>query len=258
MINHKNIANYIQFLYREKYNQDTPVEIIHSWQKLKDSEVDVHLKILYQQWELNEISIKVFEKAFLQSTKKTKNALNWTLIIISILAILGIIIAFLLINNSKSPITNTVTYKRESKNESLNQPQKIESINSIKLSEDDIVNKKDNKEPLKQELIQKLINAENLRNFDEIYACFSPNISRFWDLKHPNHKQLKNRYEHLWKVSNNNFHKIKTINSINSNTLIVVGNYSYYSVKENVQKQIETSTTYIFDSNGLIKEVWGK
>lgn len=101
MINQKNISSYIQFLYREKYNKDAPKEIIDSWENLSDSHIGFHLQELYQQWELNDISIKVFEKSFLQiSNKKSQKSFSLNPIIISIVALLGFVILLLLWNEN--------------------------------------------------------------------------------------------------------------------------------------------------------------
>lgn len=261
MINKKNIANYIQFLYQEKYNKVAPIEIINSWQKLNDLEIELNLKKLYQKWELNEVSIKLFENSFL-SKKNTKAKFNLTIIILAIF-LFGLGISFLLLKNNETPNEEIAIINQKNTNSTFNSPSKKEEPSTTIQNSEKIVTKENKKNivetsELFQETIQKLINAENNRDFEKIYQCFSPNIVRYWDLKNPSHKQLKNRYEHLWKVSKNNFQKTTFVNQINSRTFVVNGNFSYFSIKENKEKQIETVTTFIFDSNGLILEVWGK
>lgn len=70
MINKENIIDYISFLYKTKHGKSIPDEILKSWKELDDTEKIRNLNSLYQQWEIDNLTIKSLEKKYFEQLKK--------------------------------------------------------------------------------------------------------------------------------------------------------------------------------------------
>lgn len=64
MINAGNIAGYIEYLYRQKYGQPAPAEVLESWAPLPDGEIAQHLATLYQHWGMDAAAARQMEQQF--------------------------------------------------------------------------------------------------------------------------------------------------------------------------------------------------
>lgn len=64
-INQENIVSYINYLFKKNNNTDAPHEIIQSWQTLTNEEIQIHLKNLYQHWNLPPNEANLLEQEFL-------------------------------------------------------------------------------------------------------------------------------------------------------------------------------------------------
>lgn len=65
-INSQNIIAYIQYLYKNKYGVDASEEIIESWKKLSDQEINNHLQTMYQKWQKTQIDLHLDIEKFIQ------------------------------------------------------------------------------------------------------------------------------------------------------------------------------------------------
>jgi hypothetical protein len=71
MINTNNIAAYINFLFVHNNNQNAPKEVIDSWTNLNDEEIQLHLKGLYEHWNLDTTQSRKLEQEFISKQQKT-------------------------------------------------------------------------------------------------------------------------------------------------------------------------------------------
>jgi hypothetical protein len=104
--------------------------------------------------------------------------------------------------------------------------------------------------------IRNFIALETSRNFEEIYACFAPNMRRYWDLKNPTKEQLAKRYSHSWDITTHSENEIQQIKEVDEYTYNVYTVYSYTNNK-NESKQMKTTVRYEFDAYGKIVETYG-
>jgi hypothetical protein len=66
MINQANIIEYINYLYKQKYNTDAPVQLIQGWQALDDITIEQQLHNLYQQWHWTQTQQLLSQQQFVQ------------------------------------------------------------------------------------------------------------------------------------------------------------------------------------------------
>jgi hypothetical protein len=127
------------------------------------------------------------------------------------------------------------------------------SIAGIKLSN---VSSKDVKIIDYSNLIRQFIQTEDRRNFEEIYSYFSPEFSRYYDIKNPNYSILKSRYEDVWGFTTNPKNLVKTIEKINDYTYDVQTNFTCYNQRKKKEINVNSTLRFLFDSNGKIIEIY--
>jgi len=105
--------------------------------------------------------------------------------------------------------------------------------------------------------ITDFVTAESSRNFEDIYAYFSPNMRRYWDLKNPSKAQLKNRYEHSWNITSQSENEILSIKKIDVFTYDLYALYKFTNQKGEA-KELKTVVRFEFDGYGKIVETYGR
>lgn len=68
-ITQDNIVAYINFLFKRNNDVDAPKEILNSWKTLSNEEIQIHLKGLYQHWNIDNLRSDSMEQEFLGLSK---------------------------------------------------------------------------------------------------------------------------------------------------------------------------------------------
>ncbi|WP_222166785.1 hypothetical protein [Edaphocola aurantiacus] len=295
MISRSNIVAYISFLYQKKFGQEAPQDLLDSWNGLNDSEVNIHLTGLYKHWNLDAISSKNFEQEFLGQSRsnhipimptpppapaqkieypthntpmehqnfsnvppepfnaalvqKKSNAGMWIAIIVGLLVVGGLAYYFLEIEKQNTNVPNEVK-ATDTANTAVATAKPTETIEPAAppQTEDDRTNARE---------IQTLLSAEQSRNFDEIYQHFSPNMERYWDINYPTYDELKDRYQGTWDKTQNNQHSNIKVEKVSDNTYDVSTTYSYFSVKDQKEKKVNSKVRFVFDADHKIIKTYG-
>jgi Rieske Fe-S protein len=278
MINRLNIVDYINFLYKKKYKQQAPQDLLESWTGLNDNETIIHLNGLYRHWNLDNISAKKFEEEFLNLGNKNaktpimpspeivaqqqalhlnssspttaaakKSNSSWIVVLaIAVLAVGGYFIYDASTKEVAPPpdvLATDSVHKQIAKAPPMQQTQ-AEDI-SEPLDETDQTN---------MSAIKELYASESDRNFDNIYQYFDPNLERYWDINYPTFDEMKARYENTWETTENNKHSNIRIKKVSENTYDVFSTYSYHSLKDQKQKTVNSKVRFVFnDQNRIIK-----
>lgn len=284
MINRNNIAEYIKFLYEKKYNQPAPQDILESWSDLNDNETAIHLNGLYSSWNLDSITCKKYEVEFLSkgtqaprtpiipkleqsnnhtqpeqrsqpappppapSQKNGGKGFLYGLITLVILAGVGYYVWSLSNKSTNAPMEVTAT---DSANIKVQTPETVSKPIEPKEPEQTEADKTNAR------VIHDLMDAEGKRNFETIYASFDPNLERYWDINFPTYDEMKARYEHTWEITENNEHQNVRVNKVADNTYDVMSTYSYYSLKDQKQKRVESKVRFVFSDNNKIIKTYG-
>lgn len=278
MINRLNIVDYINFLYKKKYSQAAPQDLLESWSGLNDNETTIHLNGLYRHWNLDPISSKKFEEEFLNlGNAKAKTPImpspelvakqqtqthqshtssnvvpkkgNNTWITILAIAVIGIGGYFIYDASNKETgappdvLATDSVHKQIAKTKQS--PQKAPEVIKEPFSANDETN---------VAAIQDLLKAEESRSFDGLYQHFDPNLERYWDINYPTSDELKSRYERTWEITEANNHSDIRVNKVSENTYDVFSTYSYKSLKDQKQKTVNSKVRFVFnDQNRIIK-----
>ncbi len=290
MINRNNIVEYIKFLYQKKYNQVAPQDLLDSWSDLNDNETAIHLNGLYSSWNLDSITCKKYEVEFLSQsaqtprtpiipkieqnnyagqqstqqepqrshavppppTQKPKSSggkgVLYTLLTVAILGAVGYYVWSL---NNKSTDAPPDVVATNTANEKVETPTAAVAVVEPKEPEQTEADKKNAR------VIHDLLNAEGTRNFEAIYSAFDPNMERYWDINFPTYDEIKARYERTWEITENNEHQNVRVNKVADNTYDVMSTYSYYSLKDEKQKRVDSKVRFVFSDNNKIIKTYG-
>jgi hypothetical protein len=100
--------------------------------------------------------------------------------------------------------------------------------------------------------VNQLLNADESRNFDNIYNYYSPSMEKYWDISYPTREELQTRFTKLWQKTSNPKHSNVTVNKIGENTYLAAGLYEYFGLKTKTNQIVSFKTIYKFDENGKI------
>lgn len=279
MINSSNIITYIQFLYFKKYKTEAPKEVLNSWENIPNESINGYLQELYQHWDLSNLEAQAYERKFLniQSNKtlsdtpynqpvtaapKTqqhnyqqpppKAKSSWRGIIIFLfLALLGIIayLAFNLMNPIQNEEFQTVETSPAPVNpKPVTESKPAEPITEAPLNQADIE---------KTMTIRHLLNAEENRDMNGILSTFSTYMERYWDINYPTEDELINAYQKTWEITKDNKNTNIRIKKVSDNTFDVSNTYSYFSLKEQKSKTVNSTIRFIFDEDNKIVNTYG-
>lgn len=293
MINRNNIVDFISFLYQKKFNRVAPQELLDSWSGLNDNETVIHLNGLYRHWNLDTITSRNFEQEFfsrdissasgpimpvapqmsqappqqtqyapppppqqqqfsapnqVNNSKSSGKGILYFLLVFAVLGALGFYIWTIYEKDTNAPPEVTATNNAAIK---VDTPETVATpivAAAPKETEDDKINAR---------VIQDLMYAENNRNFEEIYSAFDPNMERYWDINYPVYDELKARYERTWsQVVDNDNSNIK-VQKVADKTYDVSLSYSYFSLKDQKQKKVESKVRFVFNEEHKIIKTYG-
>lgn len=108
-----------------------------------------------------------------------------------------------------------------------------------------------------KEIITGFIQAEDERDFNQIYSYFSPKISRYYDIKNPDRSKLEKAYTRSWEKSFDSFHLINSIEKVNKQAYDLKTTYKFTKKIDKTEHAVESSIRFIFDANGKIIEIYG-
>lgn len=296
MINRNNIVEFISFLYQKKFNQPAPQDLLDSWSGLNDNETTIHLNGLYRHWNLDAISSKNYEQEFLSRTKGTthtpifpganpvpdntnyqqqpaypqnpapqqqytappsppppapkKGGSGWIigLLLVIIAAGAGYYVWDLNRKDTSAPPEVTATDNNIKKADTAQKaPVPVQAAKPEQTEAD----KKNAR------VIHDLLYAESGRSFDDIYKYFDPNLERYWGINYPTYDELKAEYEKTWGKTENNEHSNVRINKVSDNTYDVMSTYSFFSLKDQKQKRVDSKIRFVFNKENKIIRSYG-
>jgi hypothetical protein len=100
--------------------------------------------------------------------------------------------------------------------------------------------------------ISNLLDAEQNRNFENIYNYFGADLRQYWDISMPNRDELQARYEDVWSKSSDGKNLNMKVSKVGNNKYRVTGQYEYYSIKSEVTKTVPVNTIFEFNEEGKI------
>lgn len=106
--------------------------------------------------------------------------------------------------------------------------------------------------------VRRFIEAEDSRDFDEIYSYFSPSMSRYYDVQNPTYTKLKEKYEFIWSITSNASNEIQQIVKINDYVYDAKTRYSYYHNRKQENFQVESTVRFMFDKEGKLIELYSQ
>ncbi|RQO31556.1 hypothetical protein DBR32_06250 [Taibaiella sp. KBW10] len=292
MINKNNIVAYINFLYKRKFGQEAPQELLESWKDLNDSEVTIHMNGLYRHWNLDAISSKNYEQEFISQSRTghapiipnpppvskieypthsspqaeqnysnvppapfnaaTKTKSSGGAWIFAIVGLL--LIGALAYYFVVIDKQNTDVSKDVKTTDTANATKTPEKAPEPIQAAAPAQTEDDR---VNAREIQDLLTAEQARNFESIYQHFSPNMERYWDINYPTYDELSARYQRTWDITQNNEHSNIKVDKISDNTYDVSTTYSYYSIKDQKQKRVASKVRFVFDGDHKIIKTYG-
>ncbi|RYD98420.1 MAG: hypothetical protein EOP54_07650 [Sphingobacteriales bacterium] len=296
MINRNNIVEFISFLYQKKFNQPAPQDLLDSWSGLNDNETTIHLNGLYRHWNLDAISSKNYEQEFLGRTQgaahtpifpapeapvtgnthyqqptypqnpapqqqytqpqppvppvQKKGGSGWIIgILLAVIAAgAGYYIWNLNQKDTSAPPDVTATDNNIKKPDTVQKvTAPVEAAKPAQTEED----KKNGR------VIHDLLYAESGRSFDDIYKYFDPNLERYWGINYPTYDELRAEYEKTWTKTENNEHSNVRINKVADNTYDVMSTYSFFSLKDQKQKRVDSKIRFVFNKENKIIRSYG-
>ena len=288
MINAHNILAYIKFLYQKKYNQAAPAQLVSQWRTVEAHNIRPELQKLYAHWGWTEDDIQKNENDFVQLSgiinetvvaqpepiivekyierpKKKRSYLLWIIPIAIALAAYGFYSDYFVQNNHEAETPQEQTAGSLLEEPIEEEPEYIEDTTAIEEVLDEIDSTDISAEPEpnlndQQNIanIKSFIFAEDNRNFDKITSLISPNIYKYYDLNYPTKAQLRNRYEHLWSITQNNTNYISAVNKVGDRSYEVKGSYEYVGVKTQERKQQKTHVLFEMDEDNKILSIDNK
>ncbi|WP_282017693.1 J domain-containing protein [Salegentibacter mishustinae] len=108
-----------------------------------------------------------------------------------------------------------------------------------------------------EEKINRLLKAEDNRNFDKIASYYSSDIKRYWHLDEPTFRLISETYLDSWSMTTYSQNTILDIEKSGFKTYDVRVSFTFYNNKNNQQEVKESTTRYVFNDKGLINEVYG-
>lgn len=295
MINRNNIVEFISFLYQKKFNQPAPQDLLDSWSGLNDNETTIHLNGLYRHWNLDAISSKNYEQEFLNRTqgtmhtpifpsanpvtdntnyqppaypqnpapqqqyappsppppsapKKGGSGLIIGILLVIIAAGAGYYVWDLNRKDTSAPPEVTATDNNIKKADTAQKAPVPVQAAKPEQTEDDKKNAR---------VIHDLLYAESGRSFDDIYKYFDPNLERYWGINYPTYDELKAEYEKTWAKTENTEHSNVRINKVSDNTYDVMSTYSFFSLKDQKQKRVDSKIRFVFNKENKIIRSYG-
>lgn len=241
MIRKEHITQYISYLYQLRKGEAVPDNVLKSWQDLSESEIQIHLKQMYAQWQLNEHEIKNYEYAFLQKLKvepiveikskpiaiekKSSNTKNIISFIIGA-AILGAGGYYYLETNKKNP-----PIAQSNTGNAMEIKEVSSTSNTIKAIDPE------DKENAKY--IAQWISLENNKAVPEIFNLLAPNVVIYKKIDYPTEEEIFEYYYDLYNNHPNYSGKVMDIKNKGKRKYMVKVQQSLSKGVKNVTYTIE-------------------
>jgi hypothetical protein len=100
--------------------------------------------------------------------------------------------------------------------------------------------------------IRKKFVAEENEDFDAMYNCLSPSMTKYASTQNPSKEFLEQEYLKAWSKSSNRKYFDVKLTKLTSNTYRVKGKLSFYSIKDQLDKTVNFDARYIFDEQNLL------
>ncbi|MEP6260765.1 MAG: DnaJ domain-containing protein [Gillisia sp.] len=113
-----------------------------------------------------------------------------------------------------------------------------------------------NSESSNEENLRKLLEAENLRDYDVIKTFYSGDLERYWNSHNINFEGLKAHYIKAWEISSNSRNNLIKIEKIDRNILHVTTEFSFTNARTNKTNTSISLNKYVFNNYGLITQVF--
>jgi len=100
--------------------------------------------------------------------------------------------------------------------------------------------------------IRNFIKAEDAHDFSGIISMLSPEIYKYWDLKYPNHQDIRDRYYQTWSKTKDSKNHILSIEEFDINEYNLKTNYTYLNLNNNNYYETTSVIRFEFDDEGQI------
>ena len=124
-----------------------------------------------------------------------------------------------------------------------NQPEEENSENSIQFDAASI--------------ISNFLQAEDNRDFDQIFSFYSTDLKRYWTFKYPSYSKLKKEYTSSWNRTIYSKNTIQDIVKINDFTFDVNIDFEFLQYNHENSKNVNSVLRFVLDQNGKISELFG-
>ena len=274
MINSDNILAYIKYLYQKKYNDVAPAQLLSQWRNVAPHEIRNELHKLYEHWGWSNSESRKTENEFLEIAQllQTPPAAEKETIIVEkevpvpakkkrsiwpwIMPLLAMGLGYSIYLNYQNGKENTESTAEEQTTGTLLEEPVVqptltdtvatqEAIDTIPDPADPNTITFDDRQSMAN--IKSFIFAEDDRNQEKMFALLSPNMFKYYDLSYPTPEQLKNRYEHIWSITENNTNYITEVKKIGKKKYEVLGTYEYFGL--NTQENKSTPIDVVFETD---------
>lgn len=247
MITKNNISDYITYLYSVRYpNQAVPNEVLSSWSRLSEHDLQKHLHQMYTAWQWDAETIKHHQNTFLQKDtviEKTNHSLptkleksgfqkyGW---LISIFLIGGSFAAYQFLQEDSPNKVSNVTQNSMEVVEVTATATEIKEANPV-----DIQN---------AQKIADWISLENSQDVAEIIMMLTPNPIEYKKIPYPTEEEIFEYYYELY--STNPSYNAKVLDIKNK------GNLTYQVKVQNTLSSGKQTVNYTFmfdESNKILR-----
>ncbi len=105
--------------------------------------------------------------------------------------------------------------------------------------------------------IRAMANAQDNRDFDQLWGYYSPDMTRYWDMNNPTYGKLKKRYTSVWNKLSYSTNEITSVEHVSGNTYDMNTTFTYQMKKSGKTKTGYSTVRYKFDDYGRVVEVYG-
>jgi hypothetical protein len=290
VIHQGNIKAYINFLHQKRTGHIASEALLQKWVGLTSEEIPTQLQHLYQHWDLSFSEASIHEQNFIAFSKpqlniekqaeslaqkpnlsqvvKPRKSNIFLIVVLTLLLslVIGCVIYWMMNRSNsaeatisiKPQLSTTPISQKPANVQVATEPLQANTTNQTMQNPQVLVPKTEAIKPLSSQdernilSINNLLQAEINQDFEYIAPYYSSDLRQYWDIENPDYESLKNRYENIWsKISqaeNKNIHCEK----LRKNTYRLLGQFDYYSLKQQAFKSVPVQTIFEFDEEGKI------
>lgn len=139
-------------------------------------------------------------------------------------------------------------YFKEESNSSIENTYKYTSIESWSKTEEEVDY---------SDKIESFIEAEDSRDFSDIYKHFSPDLERYWDVPDPSYAVLKSQYENAWAATSYSSNSIIEIERLSETYYLLETNFSFKKKSTGTITTVTSTVAFEFNEEGKIVKTYG-